>query len=135
VTARQDLSILIVGERTNTNGSKKFKEAIIAEDIDTCAAIGREQVKEGSHVVDVCVDYVGRDGVPDMTKVVQRFAKDVTGAADDRFDAVGCGGGGVEGRAGEVHRQFDQPGGWGGEVGEDVLSAEAVWRGRRRGDD
>ena len=76
--ARQDLSILIVGERTNTNGSKKFKDAIIAEDIDTCAAIGREQVKEGSHVVDVCVDYVGRDGVPDMVKVVQRFAKDVT---------------------------------------------------------
>jgi 5-methyltetrahydrofolate--homocysteine methyltransferase len=78
VNARQDLSLLIIGERTNTNGSKKFKEAIIAEDIDTCAAIGREQVKEGSHVVDVCVDYVGRDGVPDMTKVVQRFAKDVT---------------------------------------------------------
>ena len=40
--------------------------------------MGREQVKEGSHVVDVCVDYVGRDGVPDMTAVVQRFAKDVT---------------------------------------------------------
>ncbi len=78
VNARQDLSILIVGERTNTNGSKKFKEAILNEDIDTCAAIGREQVKEGSHVVDVCVDYVGRDGVPDMMKVVQRFAKDVT---------------------------------------------------------
>jgi 5-methyltetrahydrofolate--homocysteine methyltransferase len=78
VSARQDLSILIIGERTNTNGSKKFKEALIAGDIDTCAAMGREQVKEGSHVVDVCVDYVGRDGVPDMTAVVQRFAKDVT---------------------------------------------------------
>lgn len=76
--ARQDLSILIIGERTNTNGSKKFKEAIIAGDIDTCAATAREQVKEGSHVIDVCVDYVGRDGVPDMTAVVQRFAKDVT---------------------------------------------------------
>jgi 5-methyltetrahydrofolate--homocysteine methyltransferase len=76
--ARQDLSILIVGERTNTNGSKKFKEAILKGDLDTCAAMGREQVKEGSHVVDVCVDYVGRDGVPDMTAVVQRFAKDVT---------------------------------------------------------
>ena len=71
--ARQDLSILIIGERTNTNGSKKFKEAIIAGDIDNCTAIGREQVKEGSHVVDVCVDYVGRDGVPDMTKVVQQL--------------------------------------------------------------
>ncbi len=78
VNARQDLSILIIGERTNTNGSKKFKEAIIAGDLDTCAAMGREQVKEGSHVVDVCIDYVGRDGVPDMTWVVQRFAKDVT---------------------------------------------------------
>jgi 5-methyltetrahydrofolate--homocysteine methyltransferase len=76
--ARQDLSILIIGERTNTNGSKKFKEAILAGDIDTCSAMGREQVKEGAHVVDVCVDYVGRDGVPDMTAVVQRFAKDVT---------------------------------------------------------
>lgn len=76
--ARQDLSILIVGERTNTNGSKKFKEALIQGDIDTCAAMGREQVKEGSHIVDVCVDYVGRDGVPDMIQVVQRFAKDVT---------------------------------------------------------
>jgi 5-methyltetrahydrofolate--homocysteine methyltransferase len=77
-TARQDLSILIIGERTNTNGSKKFKEAILAADMDTCSAMGREQVKEGSHVVDVCVDYVGRDGVPDMTAVVHRFAKDVT---------------------------------------------------------
>jgi 5-methyltetrahydrofolate--homocysteine methyltransferase len=76
-SARQDLSILIVGERTNTNGSKKFKEALIAGDIDTCAAMGRDQVKEGSHVVDVCVDYVGRDGVPDMVAVVQRFVKDV----------------------------------------------------------
>ena len=77
-SARQDLSILIIGERTNTNGSKKFKEALIAGDIDTCAAMGREQVKEGSHVVDVCVDYVGRDGVPDMHAIVHRFAKDVT---------------------------------------------------------
>jgi 5-methyltetrahydrofolate--homocysteine methyltransferase len=76
-SARQDLSILIIGERTNTNGSKKFKEALIAGDIDTCTAMGREQVKEGSHVVDVCVDYVGRDGVPDMTTIVQRFVKDV----------------------------------------------------------
>ncbi len=76
-SARQDLSILMIGERTNTNGSKKFKEAILAGDLDTCSAMGREQVKEGSHVVDVCVDYVGREGAPDMTAVVRRFAKDV----------------------------------------------------------
>ncbi len=77
VTARQDASILIVGERTNTNGSKKFRECMIAGDWDTLVSIGRAQVQEGSHVVDVCVDYVGRDGVPDMREVVRRFAKEV----------------------------------------------------------
>ncbi len=78
VDARQDNSILIVGERTNTNGSKKFRDCLLAGDWDTLVAIGREQVKEGSHVVDVCVDYVGRNGVPDMTDIVRRFAKEVT---------------------------------------------------------
>lgn len=77
VPARQDTSILIVGERTNTNGSKKFREAMIAGDYDSLVAMGREQVKEGSHVVDVCVDYVGREGVPDMAQVIKRFAKEV----------------------------------------------------------
>ncbi len=78
VDARQDNSILIVGERTNTNGSKKFRDCLLAGDWDTLVAIGREQTREGSHVVDVCVDYVGRDGVPDMTDIVRRFAKEVT---------------------------------------------------------
>ncbi|MGC9260109.1 MAG: methionine synthase [Phycisphaerae bacterium] len=78
VDARQDNSILIIGERTNTNGSKKFRDCLLAGDWDTLVAIGREQVKEGSHVVDVCVDYVGRNGVPDMTDIVRRFAKEVT---------------------------------------------------------
>ncbi len=78
VDARQDNSILIIGERTNTNGSKKFRDGLLAADWDTLAAIGRQQVKEGSHVVDVCVDYVGRNGVPDMTAIIRRFAKEVT---------------------------------------------------------
>jgi len=78
VDARQDNSILIIGERTNTNGSKKFKDALLALDWDTLVSIGREQVKEGSHVIDVCVDYVGRAGAADMLEVVQRFAKEVT---------------------------------------------------------
>jgi 5-methyltetrahydrofolate--homocysteine methyltransferase len=77
VAARQDLSILIIGERTNTNGSRKFKEALIAGDFDTLVNMGIEQVNEASHVVDVCVDYVGRDGVPDMTAVIKRFAQEV----------------------------------------------------------
>ena len=77
VPARQDNSILIIGERTNTNGSKRFKELLLAGDWDGLVAIGRQQVKEGSHAVDVCVDYVGRPGAPDMHEVVRRFAKEV----------------------------------------------------------
>ncbi len=76
-TARQETSILIIGERTNTNGSRKFKEALLAGDLDTLAAMGREQTREGSHVIDICVDYVGRDGVADMKQVVERFAQEI----------------------------------------------------------
>jgi len=70
----QELSYLAVGERTNANGSKKFREAMLAEDWDTCVQMAREQVKEGAHVLDVCVDYVGRDGTVDMERVASRFA-------------------------------------------------------------
>jgi 5-methyltetrahydrofolate--homocysteine methyltransferase len=62
VAFHQDTSFLVVGERTNANGSKKFREAMLAADWDTTVAIGRDQVKEGAHVLDVCVDYTGADG-------------------------------------------------------------------------
>jgi len=78
VPLRQPSSFLIVGERSNTNGSKKFKDLLLAGDMDALVDVGRGQVKEGSHVLDVCVDYVGRDGVPDMDRVVSRYAVDVT---------------------------------------------------------
>ncbi len=80
VPLRQETSYLVIGERTNANGSKAFREAMLADDWDTCEAMAREQVKEGSHAVDVCVDYVGRDGVPDMSELARRFA--------ERVDAV-----------------------------------------------
>jgi 5-methyltetrahydrofolate--homocysteine methyltransferase len=70
----QDVSFLGIGERTNANGSKKFKDAMLAGDADTCLAVAREQIKEGAHVLDLCVDYVGRDGVADMGEVTSRFA-------------------------------------------------------------
>jgi len=70
----QDNSFLIIGERTNTNGSKAFREAMIAGDWDTCTKMATEQVREGAHVLDVCVDYVGRDGVVDMNEIASRFA-------------------------------------------------------------
>ncbi len=69
----QDTSFLIIGERTNANGSKKFREAMLEGDWDTTIAMAKEQVKEGAHVLDVCVDYVARDGTDDMDQLAQRF--------------------------------------------------------------
>jgi 5-methyltetrahydrofolate--homocysteine methyltransferase len=74
VTLEQDNSFLIIGERTNANGSKAFREAMLREDWDTCVKMATEQIREGSHVLDVCVDYVGRDGTVDMHEIASRFA-------------------------------------------------------------
>ena len=74
VTIAQDLSFLIIGERTNANGSKAFREAMLAEDWDGCTRMATEQIREGAHVLDVCVDYVGRDGARDMDEIARRFA-------------------------------------------------------------
>jgi 5-methyltetrahydrofolate--homocysteine methyltransferase len=78
VTIHQDLSFLIIGERTNANGSKAFREAMLAGDWDTCQKMATEQVREGAHVLDVCVDYVGRDGTADMDEIARRFATQVS---------------------------------------------------------
>ena len=78
VPFRQDRSILIVGERTNANGSKQFRERLLAGDADGMVAVARDQVKEGAHVLDVCVDYVGRDGAADMGDLVGRLATQCT---------------------------------------------------------
>ena len=74
VPFHQELAYLAVGERTNANGSRKFREAMLEADWDTCVLMAREQVKEGAHVLDVCVDYVGRDGTIDMDEIAGRFA-------------------------------------------------------------
>jgi 5-methyltetrahydrofolate--homocysteine methyltransferase len=74
VPFRQELAYLAVGERTNANGSRKFRDAMLEADWDTCVQMAREQVKEGAHVLDVCVDYVGRDGTADMDEIAGRFA-------------------------------------------------------------
>jgi len=74
VTIEQDNSFLIIGERTNANGSKAFRDAMLQQDWDTCVKIATDQIREGSHVLDVCVDYVGHDGTIDMDEVVSRFA-------------------------------------------------------------
>jgi len=74
VPFRQDTSFLSIGERTNANGSKAFKEAMLASRWDECVEIARNQTKDGAHLLDVCIDYVGRDGVQDMHEIVSRFA-------------------------------------------------------------
>lgn len=78
VSLKQELSYLAIGERTNANGSKKFREAMLNADWETCTAMAREQIKEGAHVLDVCVDYVGRDGTNDMDEIAKRFATEAS---------------------------------------------------------
>ncbi len=78
VTLSQDNSFLIIGERTNANGSKAFRDAMLASDWDTCTKMATEQVREGAHVLDLCVDYVGRDGTADMDELARRFATQVS---------------------------------------------------------
>jgi 5-methyltetrahydrofolate--homocysteine methyltransferase len=68
-----DSKPLLVGERTNTNGSKKFKQLLEKGDMEGLVEMAREQEREGVHMLDVCVDYVGRDGVADMKEVIKRY--------------------------------------------------------------
>lgn len=74
---KQNPGPLIVGERTNTTGSRKFKKLLEADDIEGMAAMAREQQDEGAHLLDVCVAYPGRDEVVDMNKVLRRFNEGV----------------------------------------------------------
>ncbi|MEY3561024.1 MAG: methionine synthase, partial [Actinomycetota bacterium] len=78
VALKQDNTYLAIGERTNANGSKAFREAMLDERWDDCVEIAKQQVRDGAHLLDVCVDYVGRDGVRDITEVVSRFTTSST---------------------------------------------------------
>ena len=77
VPLRQQTSFLIIGERCNVNGSRQFKRRLLEGDLDGLVQSAQEQLQEGAHVLDVCVDCVGRDGVADMRRVVERFGSDV----------------------------------------------------------
>src|SRR5207237_5164710 len=73
----QDASFLIVGERVNASGSKKMRDLLNAEDWDGLVSLAREQEREGAHVLDVNVDYVGRDGEQDMHELAAKLATQV----------------------------------------------------------
>ncbi|MGW5649640.1 methionine synthase [Saccharopolyspora sp. NPDC003752] len=78
VPFEQDASILNIGERTNTNGSKAFREAMLEGRYDDCVEIAKSQTREGAHMLDLCVDYVGRDGTVDMRELASRLATSST---------------------------------------------------------
>jgi 5-methyltetrahydrofolate--homocysteine methyltransferase len=78
VPFRQDTAFLAIGERTNANGSKAFREAMIADNYEDCVSIAKSQTRDGAHLLDVCIDYVGRDGVADMREIAGRLATAAT---------------------------------------------------------
>jgi 5-methyltetrahydrofolate--homocysteine methyltransferase len=75
---RQDTAFLAIGERTNANGSKAFRQAMTDGRLDDCVEIARAQTRDGAHLLDLCVDYVGRDGVADMAEIASRLATAAT---------------------------------------------------------
>ncbi|GLZ43913.1 methionine synthase [Actinomycetospora sp. NBRC 106375] len=77
VPFRQETGLLMIGERSNANGSKAFREAMVEEDYEQCVEIAKAQTREGAHWMDLCIDYVGRDGVADM----DRLSHDVSTAS------------------------------------------------------
>jgi 5-methyltetrahydrofolate--homocysteine methyltransferase len=70
---RQENAVLSIGERCNANGSRKFRELQADENYEACVAMGRDQEGEGSHAIDLCTAYVGRDETKDMTEVLSRM--------------------------------------------------------------
>ncbi|UCC30322.1 MAG: methionine synthase, partial [Phycisphaerales bacterium] len=78
VPIKQENAVLAIGERTNATGSKRFRELLAAGDVDGMVQMAREQVRDGSHLLDVCAAYVGRDEAADMSGLLKRFVTDVT---------------------------------------------------------
>ncbi len=78
VALRQENAVFAIGERSNANGSKLFRDQLAEENWDALTNIGRAQVKDGSHALDVCVAYVGRDEVRDMCELVERYRANIT---------------------------------------------------------
>jgi len=74
VPFRQDNAYLAIGERTNANGSKAFREALLKDDWQSCVEIARDQIRDGAHMLDLSVDYVGRNGPADMREIASRLA-------------------------------------------------------------
>ena len=77
-TFKQEPAPLIIGERTNANGSKQFREMLLAGDLDGMVNMARDQIAEGAHILDVCVAYVGRDEAADMDDYINRLNSQIS---------------------------------------------------------
>jgi 5-methyltetrahydrofolate--homocysteine methyltransferase len=77
VEIAQEIPPLLIGERSNTNGSKKFRECLLADDFDGCLRIGLDQEAQGAQVLDLCSAYAGRDETADLTRLVKLYAESV----------------------------------------------------------
>ncbi|MGK2945781.1 MAG: dihydropteroate synthase, partial [Desulfuromonadales bacterium] len=77
VEIAQDIPPLLIGERSNTNGSKRFRDCLLAEDFDGCLRIGLEQEAQGAQILDLCSAYAGRDETADLTRLVKLYAESV----------------------------------------------------------
>lgn len=75
---RADAGIIMIGERTNSNGSKRFRDAMLSGDLDECMEIAKGQMRDGAQMLDLCVDYVGRDGAGDMSELAGRLSTSST---------------------------------------------------------
>ncbi|WP_080794919.1 methionine synthase [Corynebacterium pacaense] len=78
VPLTQDTGITMIGERTNANGSKAFREAMLAGDWEKCVEAAKQQTRDGAHMLDLCIDYVGRDGRADMSTMASLLATSST---------------------------------------------------------
>ena len=104
-----DVRPVIVGERTNVIGSRRFKELIVEEKFEEASEIGRAQVRGGAQVLDVCLANPDRDEAADMDRFMDFVTRKVKVAADDRLDRRARDRAGAEEVPGQVHRQLDQP--------------------------
>lgn len=75
IELKQEIPPLIIGERANPNGSRKFREFLLADDFNGCLQIGLEQEAQGAQVIDLCAAYAGRDEKSDLPQLVRKFSR------------------------------------------------------------
>jgi 5-methyltetrahydrofolate--homocysteine methyltransferase len=75
VEIAQETPPLLIGERSNPNGSKRFRECLLADDFDGCLRIALEQEARGAQLLDLCAAYAGRDELADLTRLLGMHAE------------------------------------------------------------